>query len=112
MPPEVRKLLLDMAEAANCIQEFAAGRTFYDFAGDKLLRAGIYYEFLIIGEALSRLREVDEATTEQISEHWRIIGFRNQIIHGYAKIDDEITWRIIQAKLPILRSELSQLLSE
>jgi uncharacterized protein with HEPN domain len=48
----------------------------------------------------------------KISEHWRIVGFRTQIIHGYAKIDDEITWRIIQDKLPILRRELVGLLAE
>jgi uncharacterized protein with HEPN domain len=77
-----------------------------------LLRAGIYYEFVVVGEALSQLRELDEATAERISEHWRIVGFRNQIIHGYAKIDDEITWRIIRDKLPVLRRELEELLAE
>jgi uncharacterized protein with HEPN domain len=47
-----------------------------------------------------------------ISEHSRIIAFRNQIIHGYARIDDEITWRIIQDKLPILLEELKGLLAK
>lgn len=110
MPPEARKLLADMADAANSIGEFAEGKTVTDFARNKLLRAAIYYEFVIIGEALSRLKALDENLVGQISEHWRIIGFRNQIIHGYAKIDDEITWQIIQGKLPTLRSELAQLL--
>jgi len=110
MPPEARKLLADMADAANSIAEFVEGKAIIDFARNKLLRAAIYYEFVIIGEALSRLKDLDEKLAGQISEHWRIIGFRNQIIHGYAKIDDEITWRIIQNKLPTLRNELAQLL--
>jgi uncharacterized protein with HEPN domain len=101
-----------MLAAADSIAEFAAGKTVADLATSKLLRAGIYYEFVIVGEALSRLRQLDEATAEKITEHWRIIGFRNQIIHGYAKIDDEITWRIIETKLPVLRRELRQLLAE
>ena len=103
MPPEARKLLTDMSDAADCIIGFVAGKTFQNFAGEKLLRSGIYYQFLIIGEALARLRAVDEATVENISENWRIIGFRNQITHGYAKLDDEITWRVIETKLPILK---------
>jgi uncharacterized protein with HEPN domain len=112
MPPEVRKLLTDMSDAANSIAEFMTGKTLLDFTADKLLRSGTYYQFLIIGEALARLREFDVATTDKISESWRIIGFRNQVIHGYAKIDDEITWRIIELKLPILRQELVRLLGE
>jgi uncharacterized protein with HEPN domain len=67
---------------------------------------------MIVGEALTRIRDDHPDVIDRISEHWRIIGFRNQIIHGYAKIDDEITWRIVETKLPILRIELDQLLSE
>lgn len=111
MPPEVRALLLDMREAANSIAEFAAGNDIVTFLSDKKLRSAAYYQFAIVGEALSRLRDLDSATIDKISEHWRIIGFRNQIIHGYAKIDDEITWRIIENKLPVLRRELDELLS-
>jgi uncharacterized protein with HEPN domain len=101
---------MDTRDAANSIAEFAGGKSLADFKSDKLLRAGIYYEFLIIGEALSQLRNLDSDLLERISEHWRIIGFRNQIIHGYAKIDDEITWQIVQGKLPVLRRELEELL--
>jgi uncharacterized protein with HEPN domain len=105
MLPDARKLLMDMKEAASSIAEFAAEKNLRDFSGNKLLRAGIYYEFVILGEALSQLRALDEATAEEITEYWRIIGFRNQIIHGYAKIDHEITWRIIQDKLPVLQDD-------
>jgi len=111
MQRESRKLLADMLEAASAIKEFAAGKTVADLKRDKLLRAGIYYEFVIIGEAMARLRDHDEPTADKISEYWRIVGFRNQIIHGYAKIDDEITWRIIEKRLPVLLKELRQLLA-
>jgi uncharacterized protein with HEPN domain len=49
MPPDARKLLSDMAEAADSIAEFVAGVAFPQFTKNKLLRAAIYYEFLIIG---------------------------------------------------------------
>jgi uncharacterized protein with HEPN domain len=112
MRPDSRKLLEDMREAADAIAAFVTGKSLSDLSSDALLRSGIYFQFIIIGEALSQLRTSDEETTERISEYWRIIGFRNQIVHGYARIDDEITWRIVQDKLPVLRSELKSLLSQ
>ena len=112
MQPETMKLLADTRDAAEAIAAFVAGKTLSDFASDNLLRSAIYYQFVIIGEALAQLRDTDENAIECISENWRIIGFRNQIIHGYARIDDEITWRIIQSKLPIFTREVKELLAE
>jgi uncharacterized protein with HEPN domain len=111
MQPEVQKLLTDALEACKAVTEFLSGKSLSDFLSDKLLRAGVYYEFAIIGEALSQLRQRDPMALDQISENARIIGFRNQIIHGYGKLDDEITWRIVQTKLPILQKELEMLLA-
>lgn len=101
-----------MREAADAIIAFSHGKKLSDLTNDPLLRSGIYFQFVIIGEALTQLRTSDTPTVERISEYRRIIGFRNQIVHGYAKVDDEITWRIVQDKLPILRAELEQLLAE
>jgi uncharacterized protein with HEPN domain len=109
MLPDSQKLLSDMLVAGRAIMEFTCGKTVSDLATDRLLRAGIYYEFVVIGEALARLRQSDVHTAERISEHARIIAFRNQIIHGYAIVDDEITWRIIETKLPVLIGELEQM---
>jgi uncharacterized protein with HEPN domain len=112
MQREARKLLSDMLDAARAVQRFVIGRTPLDLSRDELLNSGIYFKFIVIGEALSQLHAVDEALYDRISEAPRIVGFRNQIIHGYSQIDDEITWRIIEQKLPILINELEQLLRE
>jgi uncharacterized protein with HEPN domain len=112
MPPESRKWLTDMLEAANSITEFVDGKTFPDFANNKMLRGAVYFQYVIIGEALHQLRNFDPRTAGRISESARIIAFRNQVIHGYGKIDDEITWRIIIVKLPLLKRELEQVLKE
>ena len=112
MPPESRKLLLDMLDAASSILRFVQGKQAAELQRDDLLRSALYYQFVIVGEALSQLRARDELTFDQISENWRIIGFRNQIIHGYGLIDHEITWRIIERKVPVLISELQALLKQ
>jgi uncharacterized protein with HEPN domain len=112
MQPEVKKFLSDALECTQAIEEFARGKLLADMDQDSLLRSAIYYQFLIIGEALTQMRRIDEATFERISEVHRIVGFRNQIIHGYQVIRNNVTWQIIQDKLPIPRRELEQLLAE
>ena len=108
---DTRAYLADMLKAANLIQQFAAGKTFEQMEADDLVRSAVYYQFAIIGEALSQMKKIDEGTTDKISEAWRIIGFRNQIMHGYRVIRDAVTWQIIQDKLPILKAELEGLLT-
>jgi uncharacterized protein with HEPN domain len=112
MQPESRKLLSDMLVAASNVMEFATGRELAELGRDKLLRSGIYYQFVIIGEALSQLRNLDGETYDRITEGSRIIGFRNQVVHGYSVIRDDVTWQIIQEKVPILHAELAALLAE
>ena len=70
MQPESRKLLADMREAADAIAAFTSRKSLADLANDALLRSGIYFQFVIIGEALSQLRTKDEETAERISEYW------------------------------------------
>jgi uncharacterized protein with HEPN domain len=41
-----------------------------------------------------------------------IVAFRNQIVHGYAAIRDDMVWEIVQIYLPRLRQEVADLLDE
>ena len=70
----------------------------------------MYYQFTIIGEALTQMRRIDGAVFDGITESSRIVGFRNQIVHGYQKLQDNVTWQIIQDKLPLLEQEIRALL--
>lgn len=40
----------------------------------------------------------------------RIIGLRNQIIHGYDTLSDESIWGIITNHLPKLKTEINSLI--
>ena len=57
-----------------------------------------------------QLARIDVSTATRISEHSRIIGFRNILVHGYADIDHRIVWNIIELKLPTVRREAETLL--
>ena len=68
-------------------------------------------DFEIIGEALYRIKNTDDELLEKISEHRRIIGFRNILIHGYDIVDEAIVWQAVTNHLPILIREIKEILS-
>ena len=112
MSIELKKLLFDIAEACRAIQQFNPGGSLGEYSADRMRRAATERMFEIIGEAMMRIRELDAQRLTRIREAQAIIGFRNRLIHGYDAVDDEIVWRIIQEKLPLLLQEVQALLAE
>ena len=41
-----------------------------------------------------------------------IVAFRNQIVHGYSTVKDDMVWEIVQVYLPRLHREVVELLKE
>lgn len=110
MQLEVRKYLHDMQRAVDALVAFTAGKRFDDYRGDAMLRAAVERQFEIIGEALGQLAKRDASVAASISEHRRIIAFRNILIHGYADVDDALVWDIVETRLTVLRREIEALL--
>ena len=109
---ESKKYLFDIKQAANLLADFTRGKSFADFQDDPMLRSAVERQFEIIGEALAQLAKADHRTVALISEHRRIIAFRNILIHGYAQIDDRLVWGVLDSKLPTLSQEVGKLLEE
>src|SRR5438552_194932 len=103
MPPEIVKYLGDMLDAVSAIEQSTLNQTEADYLRLRLMRDAAQWNFCVIGEALSQLRNRDEATASRITDYSKIVGLRNQLIHGYGVINNQITWKIITDKLPILR---------
>ena len=108
---ESKKYLYDVARAAALALEFVRGKSFAEYAADALLRSAVERQLEIVGEALVRLAKIDPETAAQISEHKRIVAFRNILIHGYADIDHRIVWGVLEGKLPAARREAEGLLA-
>ncbi len=111
MRHEAKKYLFDIKQAADLLLSFSRGKTFVEFTADPLLRSAIERQFEIIGEALNQLSKVDPDAVAAISEHRRIIAFRNILIHGYAEIDHRLVWGILEGKLPDLHRQVEALLA-
>lgn len=111
MPHDARKLLEDVRHAAQLIDQFTAGRSLAHYRADELLHAAIERQFITIGEALSRLTDLNATLAAGITDCRRIIGFRNALVHGYDVIDDEIVWLVIGRDLPVLKQQAEALLA-
>ena len=101
MQPDVRTFLQDILDEAASIRLYTQALSEDEFAKQKLVRDAVERCFIVIGEAVSNIRKLDVQVVSQISEWDRIIQFRNQLVHGYSDINDDITWRIVTTKLPI-----------
>ena len=110
MLPETRKYLWDALSAADQVADFVAGKDFSAYRSDALLRSGVERQMEIIGEALAQMARRDPDTANLIPDLARIVGFRNILVHGYADVDDEVVWGIIETKLASLRVTLRSLL--
>lgn len=109
---EAKKYLFDVQQAAARILEFTSGRQLEDYQSNAMLRAAVERQFEIVGEALGQLARLDENLVARISEHRRIVAFRNLLIHGYAVVDDRLVWDVVQAKIPALIREVERLLAD
>lgn len=112
MARDPRAFLWDAHTAASAIARFLTDRSYDDFLDDDMLRSAVERQFEIIGEALTQLTKIDVQLVSRIPDATNAIGFRNVLIHGYAKIDNAIVWEAATKSLPKLRASLDALLGE
>ena len=110
MQHDPRAFLWDVRESALAIQSFVAELNSNTYASHSMAQAACERKFEIIGEALNQLSKVDPNLAAKIPEISQIIAFRNQLIHGYAKIKASTVWTVIEGSLPLLLHSVNELL--
>ena len=109
MHPELKIWLKDIELSIKEIHEFfPAHGNYKDFKDDLKTRKAIERNIEIIGEAMRRIREVDPLV--KISDSRKISDTRNRIIHGYDTVSPDVIWLILTRYIPILESEVKELL--
>jgi uncharacterized protein with HEPN domain len=111
MPRDARTYLYDIQSACQALREFTNNKSLDDYNTDKLLRSAVERQFEIIGEAINQLHSVDSKIAEAIPEYQKIIAFRNILIHGYASIQNDVVWGVLEGDLPKLEQHVTALLS-
>lgn len=103
--------LRHMLEYARTAKRLAQGRTRADLDADEMLRLALIRTVEVIGEAAAGIPESERERYPAIP--WKpIIASRNRLIHGYAMINLDILWDILDLDLPSLIAELENLLKD
>lgn len=110
MNHDLKAYLYDICEACKKIIEFTNGISFTQYAADELIKAAVERKFVTVGEAMMRIKREYPETIERITGHYRIIGFRNVLVHGYDIIDDATVWSAVSDSVPVLLRETQALL--
>ena len=71
----------------------------------------ICLEFIQIGEKVNLLS--DDFYNLHPSVPWHeLYGLRNRIVHGYDKVNKSIIWATIQQDLPVIKSEIQDIINQ
>ncbi len=107
--PRDSAALLDMANAARLVVQFAQGLNRHAFLADVKTQSAVLHQLLILGEATKRLSMEFCAGHPEIP--WSsIAGMRDRLIHGYNEVDLSEVWKTAERDVPNLLSFIERIL--
>ena len=107
--PEVR--IQHMLDHAREAVEMVRLRSRADLDTDRMLNLALVRLLEVVGEAAVQIPE--EFRSRHPALPWRdVADLRNRLIHGYATINFDILWTIIQDDLPPLIEQLEAIIEE
>lgn len=110
MQPRVVASLKDIASACREILEHSENNA-DRVVSDRLFALAIERLFLVIGEAMVRVRDDAPELLGSIRDARAIIGMRNVIVHGYDTVDPLRIRDAVNEAVPALLSDVEELLS-
>jgi len=95
----------DMIGFAERVLAYSDGFNQQDFVASGLNYDATIRNLELIGESAMHIPDVVRIAHPQVA--WRqIVATRNQLIHAYLGIDNDILWSIIQQDVPTLLEQL------
>jgi uncharacterized protein with HEPN domain len=106
-----RLLLGDMLNSAAKIERYTRDITFDEFVSDELRVDGVVLNFVIIGEAATRMPAEVQIRAPNVP--WRDLrGMRNIIVHAYFAIDLDVVWNTAKKDIPAFAAAVTALIAE
>jgi len=103
-----RERVLDMLEAINRIEKYAA-RGRQAFETDELIQTYLLHYLQVLGEAAFKVP--DDFQQEHPAIPWaQLRGMRHILVHDYFRIDPDVVWAAVETDLPQLKRALLTLL--
>ena len=107
-----QKFLYDIVNCCEFVLEMTKGKTVEEYKNDRIFRSALERELQIIGEAMLKLDNTFPEISEQIAQHRSIIGFRHVLVHGYASLDPDTVWNVVETKIVTLLQQAQTLLKK
>lgn len=103
--------LEDISERIEKINLYIEGMSFEDFKKDDKTVSACIREIEVIGEAT---KQIPKEITEKFNDlPWSLMAkMRDKLIHWYFEIDEEIVWKVAVDKLPSIKEQIDNIISE
>jgi uncharacterized protein with HEPN domain len=110
-PSALMSRLEDILEAISVIAEYTAGKTFDDYAAERMLRDAVERNVERISEASRHIPKGLKAKHPEIP--WRkVAGIGNILRHAYPIVDDSVVWEVVARDLPLLKAATERMLHD
>ena len=103
--------LQDIVEAADRVASYVEGVTRGQFEADQMRIDAVIRNLQIIGEAVKKIPGSIREAYPSIP-WYEIAALRNRVIHVYFDVDLNVTWNVVQCELPMLKTQIQQILKE
>jgi uncharacterized protein with HEPN domain len=101
----------DMVGFCEKVLVYTQGLQQDEFVADAMRFDATVRNLELIGEAATHIPQ--DVRSAQPTIPWRmLIATRNQLIHGYLGLDNDILWSIVQTDVPVLLPQLKLLASQ
>jgi uncharacterized protein with HEPN domain len=111
-PRDVRAFLLDVLERIEETRRFVGAASRAEFLGSRLLQTAVEREFIVIGEAVTRVVALRPDFEARIGSARQIIGLRNRLVHAYMGVDPNALFGVVETHLTPLERDVQALLNE
>jgi len=101
--------LIHISECIGRIESYTNKLSKDAFMKSDMVQDAVVRNLQIMSESTQRLSEKTKQTQPQI-DWFKIVGFRNVLVHDYLGIDPEKIWNIIQKELPTLKMAVSEMM--
>ena len=109
MPVNAQTYLFDIQKSIELIREFTQDQTFEMYQKNAMMNSAVERQLSIVGEAIVQLLKLEPNMS--ITAARQITGFRNILIHNYARVSPAVVWTIVQDDLETLYNEVTTLLT-
>lgn len=110
-PQEIVEALNDILTAGRKAQEFVGDIAYDEFVLDDKTSFAVVRAFEIVGEAAKRI-PTDFRRAHSTIPGRELAGFRDKLIHDYARVSLLIVWNSVRDDLPEILPRIEQLILE